>query len=364
MTDIIVQNGFYAKKRIRNQRFKMELSPRMGVKGMYVTVEGAPLGYPGRKIRVMVEKEGDVRLVKQDDAPIQDMPVETVPLVLAEPKVAEPKVAEPEEHREDDEVLMARMRKKFQIMDGMTLAAVQGGVRAMIVTGPPGVGKSFGIEAVINSLDVMVKMGLIPEDSVDLEAKMAMEKVSFASPLGLYQLLYRYSKPGSLLVLDDSDSILFDETCLNMLKAATDSGKKRRLSWRTESRVLYEADIPDEFEFEGAVIFITNLDFENTRGKIGEHLKAIVSRCHYIDVGISTAHEKFLRCKQIIRDGMLEEYKFTDSQINDIIEYLETHKLKMRELSLRMVKKVADLVKMDPDTWQDYANETCLRGRK
>lgn len=351
MTEIVVQKGFYAKKRISNQRFKMELSPRMGVKGMYVTVEGAPLGYPGRKIRIMVEKESDVRLVKQDDVAME-MPA-AAPVVLAEPT----------SHAESDEHIMARMRKKFQIMDGMTLAAVQGNVRAMIVTGPPGVGKSFGIEAVINSLDVMVKMGLIEEGSVDLGAKMGMEKVSFASPLGLYQLLYSYSQPGSLLVLDDSDSILFDETCLNMLKAATDSGKKRRLTWRTESRVLAEADIPDEFEFEGAIIFITNLDFENARGRNGEHLKAIVSRCHYIDVGIHTAHEKFLRCKQIIRDGMLEEYKFDDTQINDIIDYLDHNKLKMRELSLRMVKKIADLVKMDPDTWQDYANETCLRNR-
>ena len=351
MTEIIVKNGFYAKTKIQNRRFKMTLSPRMGKKGMYVTVDGKPLGFPDRKVRIMLERESDVRLVKEGDVEVE-MPVAV--------KAAEPDAAPT---AETDEVLMARMRKKFQVMDGMTLAAVQGNVRAMIVTGPPGVGKSFGIENVINSLDVMVKMGLIPEDSVDLEAKMAMEKVSFASPLGLYQLLYRYRNPGSLLVLDDSDSILFDETCLNMLKAATDSGKHRRLSWRTESRVLYEADIPDEFEFEGAIIFITNLDFENTRGRNGEHLKAIVSRCHYIDVGIHSAHEKFLRCKQIVRDGMLDEYKFTPSQVNDILEYLEQNKLKMRELSLRMVKKMADLARMDPDTWRDYANETCLRNR-
>lgn len=347
MTNIIVKKGVYAKQPIQNQVFKMELSPRMGKKGMYVTVDGTPLGYKDRKVRIMIDSEADVTLADGNE-------------VILPAKVEETYV---EVEPESDEDIMRRMRKKFQIIDGMTMAAIEGNVRAMIITGPPGVGKTFGVESTIESRDVMLKMDLIDKDQANLRGKMGIEKVASASPLGLYQLLWEYSKPGSLLVLDDSDSLLYDEASLNMLKAVTDSGKKRKLTWRTESRVLDEAGVPFEFEFEGSVIFITNLDFENARGKIGDHLKAIVSRCHYVDVGIHGQREKFLRCKQIIRDGMLDRYKFDDTQVDEILNYIDENKGRLREISLRMVTKIADLVRMDPTGWRSFANETCLKGR-
>lgn len=345
MTKILVRKGTYAGQTLTNRQFDMILPPRMGKKGMYVTVNGAPLGFLKRQVRIMLENEADMSAFFD--------PAE----LLVEP---EAEVIVP---AETDAQIIQRMRKKFGILDGMTLAAIQGSVRAMIVSGPPGVGKSFGVEKVIESLDLMVRMGLVDEKTIKPLAKKSLEKVASASPLGLYQLLWEFSAPGSLLVLDDSDSILYDDVCLNMLKAVTDSGKKRKLSWRTESRVLEERGIPSEFEFDGAIIFITNLDFDSARGKVGEHLKAIVSRCHYLDLEIHGAHEKFLRCKQIVRDGMLESYKFTDVQIDEILTYIETNKRTVRELSLRMVGKIADLVRMDPTGWREYANNTCLKGK-
>ena len=343
MTDIVVLNGTYAKSPIKNKTLRMIHAPRMGKKGLYVTVDGNPLGYEGRKLRIMLESETDIKFLHGD-----------------EPAVAEA-VVEDEIAAETDEMIMARMRKKFQVLDGMTIAAIEGKVRAMIVTGPPGVGKSFGVETVIESMDVMQKMEL--HDGADPKGKLGVEKVASASPLGLYQLLWEYKAAGSVLVLDDSDSVLYDEAGINMLKAATDSGKTRKLTWRTESRILEDRGIPDMFEFEGSIIFITNLDFEKARGKIGQHLQAVVSRCHYLDMGIHDSHEKFLRCKQIVRDGMLDSYKFEPFQLVSILDYIEENQKDLRELSLRMVKKIADLVDMDPTGWQDYAEQTCLRGR-
>lgn len=341
MTDIIIQNGTYGTKQIIDQRFKMEFGPRMGKKGLYVTVHGGPLGMD-RKVRVLVENETDIKFLHGEAPAVKE-------------EEAGPVTAE------SDEQIMGRMRKKFQVLDGMTLAAIEGHVRAMIVTGPPGVGKSYGVEKVIESMSTMALMDL--HEGASPTGKLGVEKVASASILGLYQLLWEYHKPGSVLVLDDSDSVLNDEAGINMLKAATDSGKTRRLTWRTESRVLEERGIPDEFKFEGSIIFITNLDFEKARGKIGEHLKAIVSRCHYLDMGIHNSHEKFLRCKQIVRDGMLTGYKFDDVQIQEILDYIETNQKTLRELSLRMVTKIADLMRMDPSGWRDYANVTCLKGQ-
>lgn len=343
MNTIIVKRGTYAGTQIQDREFKMVLPPKVGKKGLYVTVLGDPLGYPERKIRVMLEQKDDVKFLEGNT---QDTDLEH---------------AEESQVQESDEEIMKRMRKKFSVLDGMTYAAIEGHVRAMIVAGPPGVGKSYGIESILESLAFTDT--LINSNFSNGVARRGIEKVAGASALGLYQLLWEYRAEGSLLVLDDSDTVLYDETTLNMLKAVTDTGSRRRLTWRTESRVLAEAGIDTEFEFKGAVIFITNLNFEKTRGKTGDHLQAIMSRCHYLDIGIQNVREKFLRCKQIVRDGMLDRYKFDDVQKDEILTYIEQNKSELRELSLRMVIKIADLAKMDPNGWRDYADQTCLKGR-
>ena len=47
---------------------------------------------------------------------------------------------------ETDQEVMDRIAKRFDILHDMTKAAIKNDVRAMIVTGPPGVGKSYGVE--------------------------------------------------------------------------------------------------------------------------------------------------------------------------------------------------------------------------
>jgi hypothetical protein len=329
MTQVLVTRGTFGGKPIENQEFTMTLSPRTGKKGPYVTVDGKPLNMD-RNVRIMLDDEADA-VVGGGEAP----------------KTVAP--------RETDSEIIERMRDKFSVLDDMTHASITGIVRGLIVTGPPGIGKSFGVEQIIDQAVTLQKMGQ------NENAKFGVEKGA-ASPIGLFQLLHEYSEKGSLLVLDDSDTILYDETSLNLLKAALDSGKSRRLSWRSESRVLENAGIPESFEFKGSIIFITNLDFEATRGKIGQHLNAIMSRCHYLDMGIHSAHEKFLRCRQVVEDGMLRRYGFTQEQNDEVLGFIRTNQNKLRELSLRMVTKVADLRKMDDKNWRRYANQTCLKG--
>ena len=50
---------------------------------------------------------------------------------------------------ETDDQIIERMRERFNILDDMTQASIDGVVRGMVVTGPPGVGKSCGVEAVL-----------------------------------------------------------------------------------------------------------------------------------------------------------------------------------------------------------------------
>ena len=207
---------------------------------------------------------------------------------------------------------------------------------------------------------VLKDAGIMKKLSNDSLRRFGVEKGA-ATPIGLYQLLYDYSADGSVLVLDDCDSVLYDELSLNLLKAALDSGKKRTLSWRSESRALANNGVPDQFDFKGSIIFITNVKFERTRGKLKDHLDAIMSRCHYLDLTLDTMRDKFLRCKQIVADGMLNEYKFSKEEEADLLDYIYTNKNKLREMSLRMVLKIADLKKMNATKWKSYAESTCMK---
>jgi len=258
--------------------------------------------------------------------------------------------------KETDDQIKSRLRERFQVLEDMTRAVKKGQVRAMIVSGPPGVGKSFGVEAVLSKHDTMASIA-------GNEKLKRYEVVKGAmSALGLYKKLFEFSGTKNILVFDDCDSVLLDDLSLNILKAALDSGKKRMIHWNTESHALNRDGIPDSFEFKGGAIFITNIKFDNVKSrKLRDHLEALESRCHYLDLTIDTDREKILRIRQIIEDGMLDEYEFGDEGREAVVHFIDAHKTELRELSLRMVLKIADLKASFPDRWENVAKMTCMR---
>ena len=163
-------------------------------------------------------------------------------------------------------------------------------------------------------------------------------------------------------MFDDCDSVLLDDLALNILKAALDTSKKRTIHWNTDSRSLIQEGVPNSFDFNGGCVFITNINFANVKSKkLQDHLAALESRCHYIDLTIHTEREKMLRIKQIIADGMLQEYEFTKAQEAELVEFIDSNKKRLRELSLRTVLKAADLIKSFPQRWQRVAEVSLMR---
>ena len=257
---------------------------------------------------------------------------------------------------ETDDEIKTRLRERFDILDEMTRAVKKGDVRAMIVTGPPGVGKSFGVETVLAKHDVFATVAQNEKLKKYEVVKGAM------SAIGLYKKLYEFQDKKSILVFDDCDSVLLDDLSLNILKAALDSGKKRMIHWNTDSRLLRSEGVPNSFEFKGGAIFITNIKFENVKSKkLKDHLEALESRCHFLDLTIDTEREKVLRIKQIVEDGMLNEYEFKPWDVDEILDFIDNNKKRLRELSLRMVLKLADLKKSFPDRWTRVAEVSCMR---
>ena len=309
-----------------------------GKNGNYVTVDGAAQpGFPERSIRIRIEKPQDYEIV--------DSNFDSVKQDALKKKV---------KNDESDEQIMQRIGKRFKILDDMTRAAKEGDVRAMIVSGPPGVGKSYGVEQ-------QLEKDAAFDDIAGYNRKHEVVKGAM-SAIGLYAKLFKYSDPRNVVVFDDCDSVLLDDLSLNILKAALDTSKKRYISWNTDSRLLRSEGIPDRFEFKGSAIFITNIKFENVRSKkLKDHLEALESRCHYVDLTIDGEREKMLRIKQIVKDGMLTEYKLGEEQEERLMDFIDINKKNLRELSLRTVLKVADLAKAFPTNWEAMAENTVLR---
>ena len=300
---------------------------KVGAKGGYVTVDGkAVAGFPDRNIKISVPGPNAYESAGK---------------------------AQIEQREESDEEVIDRLRDRFDMLEDMTRACKKGDVKAMIVSGPPGVGKSFGVEKVLGKHDTIAALA-------DRPAKYQVVKGAM-SAIGLYCKLFNYADKDNVLVFDDCDSIFADELSLNILKAALDSKKTRTIHWNTDSFKLRNEGVPDSFEFKGSAIFITNLKFDKAKGKIREHLMALESRCHYIDLTIDTDREKMLRIKQITRDGMLNEHKFADDLVQEIIDFVDINKNRLRELSLRTVLKVADLAKAFPAKWEAMAENTVMK---
>jgi len=348
-----IREGTY---RIRGQetsmqgyRFELVEGFKTGAQGGYVTVAGASVqppntGIPERAIRIKCASTESYMIVTGEAPamPAGDKSLEQI-------KVSDAVVA-----HETDEAIVERLRNRFEVLKDMTKAVKGGTVRAMIVTGPPGVGKSFGVEEVLSKDDLFDKIG---------QRKPKYEIVKGAmSAIGLYTKLYQYSEKGNVIVFDDCDSVLLDDLSLNILKAALDSSKKRTISWNTDSRILRNEGVPDRFEFKAGAIFITNIKFENVRSKkLQDHLSALESRCHYIDLQMDTDREKVLRIKQIVQDGMLDAYEFEDVQRDEVVDFIIENRAKMRELSLRTVLKVADLRKSFATNWKSMAEVTVMK---
>ena len=331
MTNIRIVEGTY---KIRGKDtdvsglvFPMVEEFKVGAAGGYVTVDGTAVnGFPDRNIKIKVPgPEGYEQVGEHVKA---------------------------SKLEESDAEIVERIRERFDMLKDMTKAVKKGDVRAMIVSGPPGVGKSHGVEEVLERYQTLQTLGAQKTHEV---IKGAM------SPIGLYCKLFNMADKGKVVVFDDCDSIFQDELSLNILKAALDSKKNRWIHWNTDSFKLRNEGVPDKFKFEASAIFITNLKFDKVKGKLREHLSALESRCHYMDLTIDTEKDKMLRIKQVITDGMLDTYELSDEVKEEIMDFVDINKNRLRELSLRTVLKVADLAVAFPDKWEAMAENTVMR---
>lgn len=332
MSTVRITSGSYRNTPVKGEVFTLVKGYQLGAKGGFVTVKNDGQ-FPGRpsEVRVNIDNQQCIEFLSGK-----------------EPKVETPK--------ESDQQAMDRIASRFAVLDEMSGACIKGDIRAMIVTGPAGIGKSHGVTTQMEKASLFDQVaGKRPRFEI---VKGAM------SGIGLFAKLYKFSDAKNVLVFDDCD-IWEDQDAINVLKGALDSGKTRRISWNKDSRLLRDEGVPNSFNFNGSIIFITNKTFDNKKAsKMQPHLDALQSRCHFLDLTVDSERDKMLRIKQVHRDadgGLFSDYDFTQEQTDEIMAFIDTNHAKLREVSLRMCLKIADLVKISAN-WRELAKATCMKG--
>lgn len=341
---ITIKDGRYGKDEIQGEY--TAIGPvKKGSRGWFVTVPGHELGAAGATARILVP-HAEALLLQDGPLGLAFLPPEKLAEMAEDKLVHTP---------ESDKRAVERMVEMFDILNEMGWDMTEGHLKGMIIYGPPGVGKSYGIIEALN------------EASLDraLENKPLRHTVQtgYMTPVHLYKALYEAQEPDQIIVFDDCDNILADPDSLNMLKAALDTTGERRLSYCAESNMLKNEGIENSFNYNGSIVFITNVDFDLSRGKIHDHLQAIISRCHYLDLTIDTKRDKFLWMREVtLGKRMLHRKGITNTQAQEIIDFIEENLDEMRELSLRMVLKIADLRKTNGKfDWKKKARVSCMK---
>lgn len=325
MQDVVITKGWYRGEEVINLPCKLANIIKFGARGWYGNFQ-----IPGKGIvRIQLEDENCVEYkgkIKLNDT-----------------------IAE----EETEDQIIARIKERFEMFSYSINGVATDDIRALIVAGAPGIGKTETISRILEEHEK--KNGLNFE----------IVRGNIVSSYQLYQLLFMNSEEDNVLVLDDCDAILRDNNSLNILKAALESGERPRIiSYKSQS--VMNLGMPTEFEYKGRMIFITNENFQKIIDKdtsvLAKHLRALIDRSLYLDLMLHSRKEVYCRIKEMMHDHQLLAHKDIDKKFEPhILLWIKNHMDEIRSLSLRTPIHLAELISTNETNWKRMANVFFLR---
>jgi hypothetical protein len=243
--------------------------------------------------------------------------------------------SEPKEEKYD-------INTRFGFVEKLVSMVASGVQPSAVITGSGGLGKTYTVTKTLQSAGYkdISDLAEFQVGSVINTRKCFTFIKGYSTPKGLYRTLFENNK--SIIVFDDCDAVLKDPVALNLLKGALDSYGKRIISWNADMR---DDDLPRSFNFEGRVIFISNM----SQDKIDQ---AIRSRSMMIDLSM-TLDQKIDRMEHIaLSDEFMPEY--TKAQKQDALGLIRDIKDEAKEISLRTLISVTK-IRASNDDWKDLA---------
>jgi len=211
-----------------------------------------------------------------------------------------------------------------------------------MISGRAGTGKTYSVEK------ALADEGLTIDDDFIMVS-------GAVSTIMMFKKMFQYRN--KVLVFDDCDAVFRDENGRNILKAALDTKKVRRISYLKKSGLVFDPKdfemdpegefnmiengmVPAYFDFAGRVIFISNLakDKADPDG-------AIRSRSILIDVNPDDA-TIMERIKTLL--PYLEPKDMAMKDKLEIYEFMKT----ANDVSMRTFVKAAGFKDADLPNWQ------------
>ena len=226
---------------------------------------------------------------------------------------------------------------RFDFTEQLVTMVATGQTASAIITGEGGLGKSYTVTKALKAAGLKDVSDLLPGTVVAPRTAFRVVK-GFSTAKGLYRILFE--NKNSVVVLDDCDSVLKDADALNLLKGALDSYDKRIISWNTN---ISDDGLPRTFQFEGGVIFISNMSTD----KISQ---AIRSRSMNVDLSMTT-DQKLERMETIMSAPEFMEDVSIDMK-KDALETIKEYKNIAKEISLRTLINVTKIRASGNKNWE------------
>ena len=234
------------------------------------------------------------------------------------------------------------INERFGFVEKLVNMVASGVQPSAVITGEGGLGKTYTVTKTLEAngyKDISDLADFQVGTIINTRKCFTMVK-GYSTAKGLYRTLFENNK--SIIVFDDCDAVLKDPVALNLLKGALDSYGKRIISWNADMR---DDDLPRSFNFEGRVIFISNMDQDRID-------QAIRSRSMMIDLSMS-ATQKIDRMEYIAKsDEFMPEFELSHKM--DALGLIREVANDAKEISLRTLISVTKIRASNKD-WKEMA---------
>ena len=244
--------------------------------------------------------------------------------------------------------------KSYRVMLNMV---AKGLGKSMIAYGTGGVGKTYNQEEVFKAQGLKkFEDGMTPGfgdyDYVSITGK--------STPAAMFKALYEHN--GKTVVFDDCDSVLEDDTSINILKGALDTTGDGTISYLSGRKMKDSngEEIPQRFTFLGKALFISNLTAE----KMPQPLR---SRAFTVDLTMN-ADETVTMLKKIapqmkFKNNRGERIEVSEQDRNAAVALIDKYKnqVDIGDLNARTLGQIAMIHKQFREnpveglSWEDTA---------
>lgn len=300
----------------------------------------------------------------------------------------------------DNDILDIVLEKEQEMLEA-TEECFDGLINPVIVKGPPGTGKSEGIDILakqmkIKSTDLISTHWEKPDDDMPtypyvngpiVTVDGALMRGADYEPWSLAVDLYGNRDSGAL-VFDDNDDILKDTIAVAMIMDATEQKASRPISYpkANTTHELKMRGVQPTFEVNTPIIILSNIDMklhvdwakqkEDEGGKPGPgYLKrwaALMSRGTYVDLDMNTprstrvfCENKVRKTKMLMQSSYLDEVYgrcLTKQEQDDCMKWIRFNQASLKlPLDLRTYNKVAGMMIKRGSTWEKSAKARMLK---